>query len=237
MNIFEQLKDPYFFFALLSVVNVLFYIFTYLFSSYWGCSRKQVLKPKSFGDFTVSLLVLVTNIAVAIPGYLLFYYDVIVFDYAYSFFLIFVELMALLFIIDFIMYVTHRLSHEISFLKVLHKKHHTHKEFNELSLYVMNPLEAIGLGLLFTFLFYLYSFNIYAVIIFLLINWFWGVIAHFNVDKVSVPTFLSNNLFHAIHHKEGEYNLGFYTVIWDKLFGTFKARMFQAKKLNDKEGS
>ena len=217
----EWLKNPYYFFGLLTVVNVVFYLLTYLFSSYWGCSRKQTLKQKTFSDFGLSLLVLLSNILIAIPGYMLFYYGVIGFNYEFNFRIV-IDLLALLLMVDFMMYVSHHLSHKVYFLKKLHEKHHSHEEFNELSLYVMNPLEVVGLGLMFTLLFYLYDFNIYAVIAFLIVNWFWGVIAHFNVDKIAIPKFFSNNLFHAIHHKEGNYNLGFYTVIWDKVFGTYK---------------
>ena len=222
MNLIPLLKDPYYFFILLSVVNILFYLLTLLFSSYWGCSNKQQLKKKSLSDFALSLFILFVNIAVAIPGYALFYWDIIKFDYTFSFASLFADLFLLLVVVDFIMYVAHLSAHRIDFLKKVHERHHTHHEFNELSLYVLHPFEAIGLGLLFTFLFCLYDFNIYAVVLFLLLNWFWGVIAHLNVAKVSIPKFFSNNLFHAIHHKTGAYNLGFYTVLWDKLFKTYR---------------
>ena len=219
------LKDPYTFFALLSVVNILFYLLTLLFSSYWGCSKKQKLKERTLSDFGLSLFILLLNIAVAIPGYALFYWDIIGFEYAFSIGSFLIDLLLLLIVVDFIMYVAHFSAHKIDVLKKLHERHHTHHEFNELSLYVMHPLEAMGLGFLFTFLFCLYDFNFYAVVIFLILNWFWGLIAHFNVDKVLVPKFFSNNLFHAIHHKNGEYNLGFYTVVWDKIFKSYSTTL------------
>jgi sterol desaturase/sphingolipid hydroxylase (fatty acid hydroxylase superfamily) len=214
------LKNPYYFFTLLTLVNVLFYFLTYLFSSYWGCSRKQKLKKKTWRDFSLTLLVLLSNILVAIPGYFLFIYGQIDFTYEVNF-SIFFEFLLLFLLVDFLMYLLHNISHKVRFFKQLHQEHHRHKIFNELSLYVMNPLEVFGLGLLFTALFYLYDFNIYAVVAFLILNWFWGVIAHFNVDKTSPPKLFSNNFFHAIHHKNENYNLGFYTVIWDKLFKSY----------------
>ena len=221
----QLLKNPYYFFTLLSVVNILFYLLTLLFSSYWGCSKKQQLKKKSLSDFNLSLFIILINIIVAIPGYILFYFDIIRFEYKFSFKFILLDLVILLIVVDFLMYITHLSAHKINFLKKIHTRHHTHHEFNEFSLYVLHPFESIGLGLLFTSLFYLYTFNIYAVIIFLIINWIWGVIAHLNVDKVSTPTLFCNNLFHAIHHKNGDYNLGFYTVLWDKLFKTYNTTL------------
>lgn len=225
MSWIEELKNPYYFFTLLTVVNVLFYLFNYVLASYWKCSRYPLIKKKTVLDFGISLVILVSNILVALPGYWLFYYGYITFDMNSSFFTLPTHLLVLLLVVDFIMYVGHRLSHHVEPLKSFHSKHHTHKEFNELSLYVMHPAETLGLAAIFTLLFYVYSFNIYAVVIFLIINWFWGVIAHLNVDKIHVPRLFSNNLFHAVHHKEGAYNLGFYTVFWDKVFGTFKATL------------
>ncbi len=220
---YEQwLKDPYYFFALLSIVNVVFYILAYFISSYWGCSREEVSKKKTLSDFGLSLFILVLNIIVAIPGYMLFYWDIIRFDYQFSFGALLLDLVLLIAVVDFIMYVTHLLAHKVEFLKTLHARHHTHHEFNEFSLYVLHPYEALGLGFLFTSLFYFYTFNIYTVVLFLCINWFWGVIAHLNTSTGVMPKFFSDNLFHAIHHKEGEYNLGFYTVLWDRLFKTYK---------------
>jgi len=218
------LKNPYYFFTLLTFVNVLFYLLTYLLSSYWGCSRKQRLKEKTWRDFSVTLLVLLSNILVAIPGYFLFSHGQIAFTYEVNLLMLF-EFLLLFILVDFLMYLSHHISHKIAFFKKLHQEHHRHESFNELSLYVMNPLEVLGLGLLFTALFYLYDFNIYAVVAFLILNWFWGVIAHFNVDKASTPKIFSNNLFHAIHHQNGNYNLGFYTVVWDRLFKTYRCKI------------
>ncbi|CAA6799202.1 MAG: Unknown protein [uncultured Sulfurovum sp.] len=229
MSWIELLKDPYSFFMLLSLINIGFYLLNYLFSSYWGSSRKQTLKRKTLFDFGISLVILMSNILVAIPGYWLFYYDYISFDMTSNFFISILHLCILVLLVDFIMYMGHKMSHYLEPFKSFHDKYHTHKEFNELSLYVMHPAEVLGLGMIFTLVFYGYSFSFYAVVLFLIINWFWGVIAHFNVDKISVPFFFSNNLFHAIHHRDGRYNLGFYTVFWDKVFGTFSSILIDEK--------
>jgi sterol desaturase/sphingolipid hydroxylase (fatty acid hydroxylase superfamily) len=216
------LKNPLNFFLLLTLVNILFYLLTLLISFYFGAKSKQKLMKKSKSDVRLSLIILFINIAMALPGYLLFYYDVIYFVYFFSVIDLLVDFVILLLLIDLNMYFAHTLSHKVKLLKKLHERHHTHEEFNELSLYVMHPLETLGLGMLITLIFYFYHFNIYAVICFLIFNWYWGMIGHLVVDDERPPIFITNSQFHAIHHQDGKQNLGFYTTIWDKLFGTFK---------------
>jgi sterol desaturase/sphingolipid hydroxylase (fatty acid hydroxylase superfamily) len=218
---YEFLKNPYYFFILLSIVNILFYVVNFFLATKRAKCLRTLLVEVSKSDWKSSLWILFLNIVVAIPGYLLFYYDVVNFEYSTSIWTVLFDFLLLLLVVDFLTFVAHLLAHKVSFLKDFHLVHHAHVEFNELSLYVMHPAEAIGLGLMFTLLFTFMSFNIYAVIIFLIFNWYWGVIAHFTPKNNQKSKLLTNNIFHAVHHKEGDYNYGFYTTVWDRIFKSY----------------
>ncbi|MEN8304275.1 MAG: sterol desaturase family protein [Campylobacterota bacterium] len=222
MSLLETLKDPYYFFTLLIVINLFFYLFSLGFSHVWAHFKKDTLPKKTFSDFMNTLLVLFTNIVIAIPGFMLFSNDMIRFNVESN---VVIDTLILLLVIDLAMYISHKLAHTVFPFSHFHLKHHTHHHFNEFSLYVMNPIESIGLGLIITLLLYLHSFNLYAVGIFLVINWAWGVVAHLNSEKKRASDFLCNSVFHAIHHQNGERNFGFYTVIWDKLFASYQKNL------------
>ena len=215
------LKNPYNFFTLLTLVNVIFYMVNFFLASSHAKCLKTLLVEISKSDWSHSLWILLINILVAIPGYLLFYYDIVQFGYDSHFLIILWDVLLLVLLVDGLAYVGHYMAHRVARLKKFHEVHHEHVEFNELSLYVMHPVEAIGLSVVFTLLFIVIEFNIYAVIIFLIFNWLWGVIAHFMPKDEKKSYLLTNNLFHAVHHRKGETNYGFYTTIWDRLFKTY----------------
>ena len=69
--------------------------------------------------------------------------------------------------------------------------------------------------------------EIVGLISYLTLNVLWGTLGHSGVEPF--PAKLSNwpllkitgtSTFHAEHHEHPKYNFGFYTLIWDKLFGT-----------------
>ncbi|WP_438712746.1 sterol desaturase family protein [Aquimarina muelleri] len=212
-----NLKDPFIFFPLLIIINIIAYGLNISFSKIWdriyshhtSISKKEIL---------LSLLILVLNIAVAFPGFILWSNEIIVFSND-NFWLSFIGLFLL---IDFLMYVSHWVSHNISYLRKIHSKHHEHSiKFNCVSLYYMSPWESVLFGLLLTTVTILFSFNLYSFISFLLFNWFYGVITHLNVSK-SKPHFLifTTNTFHHNHHQLNGVNYGFYTFLWDRIFKT-----------------
>ncbi|WP_282143049.1 sterol desaturase family protein [Cellulophaga baltica] len=214
-----DLKDPYIFFPLLIALNVLAYILNVVISIFWdkALKFKATITRK---EILASLITLLINTAIAIPGYLLWINGLIVFSsmpIVGTFILLFV-------VLDFLMYVLHWASHTIGFLKKIHLKHHEHsEEFNSVSLYYMSPWESIFFGLLLTVVAILLPLNIYGFIAFLVFNWFYGVMTHLN-SKSEKPYFLifTTNFFHKNHHQLSYKNYGFYTFIWDKIFRTEK---------------
>ncbi|WP_242037321.1 sterol desaturase family protein [Tenacibaculum finnmarkense] len=112
---------------------------------------QALLKKKCF-----TLLILLINILIAIPGYILWQIDIITFS-SDNFLISFIALFILM---DFLMYVLHWCSHNIPYLNKLHAKHHEHTiEFNAVSLYYMSLWEAVFFGLQSSLLFTTNSFH------------------------------------------------------------------------------
>lgn len=192
----------------------------YLLNILINYSWNYIYKTKSLtikkSDISNSLLILLVNILVAIPGYFLFNFSYIEFTEKHFY----IDLLFLFVGFDILMYSFHYLSHRLKLLKRLHGNHHSHKYFNVFSLYVMHPFEAFSFGILLTIASLFFSFNIYSFLIFLSFNWIYGVISHLNTKSIKQPLILGNHVFHKLHHSQTNCNYGFYTVLWDKIFKT-----------------
>ena len=73
----------------------------------------------------------------------------------------------------------------------------------------------------------IYTTSLVGLIAYLTLNVLWGTLGHSGVEPF--PKFfhttpglklLGTSTFHAEHHEHPTYNFGFYTLIWDRLFGT-----------------
>jgi sterol desaturase/sphingolipid hydroxylase (fatty acid hydroxylase superfamily) len=213
----QLFNNTYTFWAILIIANIAMYGLTILISYSWSKIKQHKTLELTKKDVHNSILVLIINILVAIPGYLLFRNDMITFTTEAHFIRDFI----LLFIVfDLAMYVLHLASHHVWPFKKFHVKHHTHQYFNAISLYVMEPVESVLFGLLLTVCAYLFTLNLYSFLAFLLVNWLLGVVGHLNTRSTKQPQFFGNHVFHKTHHQHPNNNYGFYTVIWDKLFGT-----------------
>ncbi len=210
------LDNTYLFFGVLIVGNILMYFFNIIIHYFWNYIHKTETLKIIKSDIKNSLQILLVNIFVAIPGYILFTTSYIKFTEKHFF----IDFLLLFIGFDFIMYVLHYLSHTLKPLKTLHKNHHSHKYFNIYSLYVMHPFEAFSFGILLTFASLIYSFNFYSFVLFLVFNWLYGVIAHLNTKSTKQPIIFGNHIFHKAHHSQSNCNFGFYTVFWDKIFRT-----------------
>ncbi|PIF00914.1 MAG: fatty acid hydroxylase [Maribacter sp.] len=214
-----DIKDPNIFFPLLIALNII----AYLLNIGIGISWDKILRHKTTvtkKEILSSLLTLLINITIAIPGFLLWTKGIILFS-DMDLWLTFIILFLLM---DFLMYFLHWASHNIRYLKKIYLKHHEHSEsFNCISLYYMSPWESILFGLLLTMVAILLPLNIYGFILFLVFNWSYGVITHLNINSDN-PYFLifTTNSFHKNHHVSFCKNYGFYTFIWDRIFNTEK---------------
>jgi len=199
--------------------NILMYLSTIVISRLWSKFFNHKEYPLTSKDIRNSIVVLIINILIAIPGYVLLIKGHISFTIAESFF---TDLLLLIIIFDFAMYILHFMAHRVWPFSIFHEKHHEHQYFNMISLYVMEPIESILFGALLTVVVYLSTFNIFSFIVFLFFNWILGVIGHLNTNSNIQPKVFGNQVFHKAHHQFSDCNFGFYTVLWDRVFGTYK---------------
>jgi lathosterol oxidase len=141
------------------------------------------------------------------------------------------DFLFLLFTMDVCMYVLHRVAHIPLFFRIIHRTHHLYDSPRPLTLFVLNPLEALSFGLLWLLLLSCYDATWWGVSIYLGFNVLFGLIGHIGVEPLPdnwkhlpVLRYLATSSFHAGHHQHEGYNFGFYTLIWDRLFGTLSPR-------------
>ncbi len=139
----------------------------------------------------------------------------------------FADTIILLLLMDLLMYVTHRIVHIKGIYSLVHRTHHIYEDTRPLSLFVLSPLEVFGFGFLWLLVLCLYSSSWLGIVLYLLLNAAFGAIGHIGVEpfpkswlKIPLLQRLTTSTFHAQHHKEIDSNFGFYTDIWDNLFGS-----------------
>lgn len=180
-------------------------------------------------DIRLSLFTIVCNAIVLLLGIWLYKNGIINVSEDSTVLMILLQTIGLIIGMDFLMYVSHRLAHLPFFYSSVHLRHHEHSSVNAISLFVLHPIEAIGFGLLIIVLLYLFTFDVVAVALYLIINLLWGTIGHIDKDIFKGTLFerISRNIlcltvFHNIHHQDPNSNYGFYTLFWDKCFKTYR---------------
>lgn len=137
------------------------------------------------------------------------------------------DCVAMVIVMDLGMYILHRLAHIPSIYHLMHAFHHRHESTNPISLFVLHPAEVIGFaGLMILFLM-IYPISLLGLLAYLTVNVAFGTIGHSGVEpfpgsirRIPILRYIGTSTFHANHHEHPKYNYGFYTLIWDKLFGT-----------------
>jgi sterol desaturase/sphingolipid hydroxylase (fatty acid hydroxylase superfamily) len=137
------------------------------------------------------------------------------------------DILVLFLTMDFLMYIFHRVAHLRLFFRYIHSTHHIFTEVRPLTLFALNPLENFGFGALWLVVITVYQASWLGITVYLSLNIIFGLIGHLGVEpfpswwvKVPIIKLISTSTFHAQHHQEISYNFGFYTLFWDKLFGT-----------------
>ena len=196
----------------------LFSIGLYLFVDK-TCRKDKLQKedhPVTKSDFLLSLLTVICNSFIMLLGVLLWKSEWITLDNNTSAGIVFLEVVALILLMDFCMYLFHYAAHAPSIYKMLHGKHHEHISTNFLSLFVLHPFETIGFGLMMIVLLICYNFSLTAIIIYLTINLMWGTIGHLNreffpakFDQLGIGT----TRFHNLHHLDERKTLVLYLYL------------------------
>ncbi|MEO8607890.1 MAG: sterol desaturase family protein [Chloroflexota bacterium] len=144
-----------------------------------------------------------------------------------SFLNVLLDFVVLFFAMDFAMYVFHRVAHLPILYPLIHDTHHRFENPRPLTLFVLNPFETLGFGALWLLVIVIYPSSFIGMIVYVTLNVAFGLMGHLGVEpfprrwlELPVIRYISTSTFHAEHHQDRHHNYGFYTVIWDRLFGT-----------------
>jgi Delta7-sterol 5-desaturase len=136
------------------------------------------------------------------------------------------DFLVLVLLMDLGMYLLHRLAHWRWFY-LIHQLHHEYDRPWALTLFVVHPLETLGFGLLWLVVVVLYGPSWTGLCIYMAANLAAGTLGHLGVEpfpawwsRLPLLREVGTSTFHAQHHLDGHFNYGFYTLLWDRLFGT-----------------
>jgi sterol desaturase/sphingolipid hydroxylase (fatty acid hydroxylase superfamily) len=186
-------------------------------------------EPVTFSDGAIALLNVGLNTLTTVAGLALWRFGVIKFrtDIGLRALL---DTLVLLVVMDFAMYWLHRLAHTRALYPLLHRYHHQFDRPRPLTLFALNPAENLAFGLLWLVVLCIYEPSWVGMILYLILNVVFGTVGHLGVEPiparwVGVPLIgqVAGASFHAQHHQDKEHNFGFYTLIWDRLFGTVRS--------------
>lgn len=168
------------------------------------------------------------NILVTYGGFMLWKQGYLVMDMSASWFII-VDFLFLFLAMDFLMYIFHYIIHKTFLYKAMHGLHHEAINPKPIDLFVLHPVETVCFGSLWLMLLLVYAFNVYAIILYLTVNVIFGMSGHLGIEPLpekmrghALLKHLGTSTFHHQHHRDVHYNFGFYTTLWDRLFGTLQ---------------
>ncbi|GAE32055.1 sterol desaturase family protein [Halalkalibacter hemicellulosilyticus] len=189
----------------------------------------EIVTKRPYEIVLASVSVLL-NSTVTMIGFYLWRNDVIVLSTSFGL-RAWLDILVLLFIMDFAMYLFHRLAHVKWLYPYIHRTHHRFEDPRPITLFALNPLENLGFGLLWIIVLSVYPASWIGITGYLFFNIVYGLIAHLGVEpfpsswvKHPVMKWISTSTYHTQHHQQEHYNFGFYTIIWDRLFGTMSPR-------------
>lgn len=179
-------------------------------------------------EWGICMVTNVLNTVVTYAGFWLWKHGVIRIEMEVSW-RILSDFVVLFFAMDLLMFVFHIGIHKTFLYKAVHQLHHEAIDPKPIDLFVLHPVETMGFGSLWLLLLVVLPFNMYAVIIYLVVNVVFGVAGHLGMEPLPekvrqwpVIRYLGTSTFHHNHHQDVSYNFGFYTSIWDRLFKTYK---------------
>ncbi|RYX80256.1 fatty acid hydroxylase family protein [bacterium] len=188
----------------------------------------EVAPPLTSLEMRLASTTVLLNSLVTLGGLLLWREGLIQFRAEIGWAMI-VDFFVLVIVMDAAMYVLHRLAHIPLFFKMVHRTHHLYDNPRPLTLFVMNPIEALSFGLLWLALLCVYDATWLGMALYLAFNVAFGLIGHIGVEPfpdrwkdIPILKYISTSSFHAGHHQDGAHNFGFYTLIWDRMFGTLE---------------
>ena len=146
---------------------------------------------------------------------------------------VWIEVVAAILILDFIIWAQHLITHKVPILWRLHRVHHADVDMDVTTAIRFHPIE-IGLSMLIKIgAVYLLGPAALAVILFEIIL---NGTAMFNHANIRLPLWLDaivrrvlvtpdmHRVHHSVHRHEHDSNYGFALSIWDRMFGTYIAQ-------------
>lgn len=141
-----------------------------------------------------------------------------------------VEIILVVLILDFAIWLQHLITHKVPFLWRLHRVHHADVDIDVTTAIRFHPLEIAFSMLLKIGLVYLLGPAAVAIILFEIIL---NGTAMFNHANIKLPLWLDaivrrvivtpdmHRVHHSVHREEHDSNYGFSLSIWDQMFGTY----------------
>ena len=192
--------------------------------------RRVALKPENLtsAEIIVAFINVLLNTATTLAGLWLWRNGIISFRNDVGLFAL-LDVLALMILMDFLMYLLHRMAHIPILYRYLHQFHHKYERVRPLTLFALNPFENLAFGALWLTVLCLFDASWLGMSVYLVLNVFFGAVGHLGVELfplkwVKNPALkqIAGASFHAQHHQDLNHNFGFYTLIWDRLFGTLR---------------
>jgi lathosterol oxidase len=237
LDIFAQMHLPAAAFWLL-VGNIILFLFALVFGHvllFIYRDHRVVEPPQAveLPEIVWATLCVLLNTLVTIAGWWLWRHGIIVIrrqvDYRVA-----EDVVVLLISMDLLMYLFHRVAHLPWIYPWMHQTHHHYDKPRPLNLFVLNPFEVLGFGVLWLALITVCTFSWWGIILYLLLNVLFGTIGHLGVEplpriwmRLPILRHIGTSTFHSRHHQNRDVNFGFYTDIWDRLFRSLYKRYDQ----------
>lgn len=192
-------------------------------------ARPVVTQPPAISRFELVIagVTVLLNSAVMFAGWVLFRRGILTVDGSSSVLRWLRDALVLVLVLDLAMYALHRLAHHPLAFRWVHGIHHRYDQPRPLTLFVLHPLEVAGFGGLWIAVLCVVPSSLGGMLLYLTVNSVFGVFGHVGVEPMpdALLTWpflrrLGTSTFHARHHQTPGRNFGFYTGMWDALFGT-----------------
>ena len=135
--------------------------------------------------------------------------------------------------LDLVLYVQHRLLHSVPMFWRFHAVHHADSEFDVTTGVRFHPLEAVFSFAVKAIAVIACGAPLVAVLLFEVLLNAASLFGHSNIRlaanvdhalRLIVVTPDMHRIHHSVQSAEREHNFGFFTSIWDRLFGTYQAQ-------------
>jgi lathosterol oxidase len=184
--------------------------------------------PGPVGRLELGLVAAATvlNTGVTVAGWWLWRADVIALTLPLSWRAL-ADLAVLLVVMDLLLYAGHAAAHIRWLFPLAHRLHHVFADARPITLFALHPVEVLGFGGAWLVVLAVHPFSAWAVGGYAALNLLFGILGHLGVEPLParvragrVFKWVATPTMHAGHHAVPRYNLGFYTTVWDRLFGT-----------------